>query len=325
VEGERAPLPRSAVKLTKASPISVMPTGIVEGLGAEKTRDLLTFLLTAPLKPAAIDRKGALPPRPRAEFDAVMRAASALPLAEASVPAATAPSAEPETLHIILVAGPKDHGPSEHDYPAWQKRWTTLLGLADGVKVEQADVWPTAAQLAAADVAVFYSANPGWNDERAKELDAYLKRGGGAVFLHYAVNGQQSPVALADCIGLAWGPGAKFRHGALELTFRDRAHPVTRGFGERVRFVDESYWNLTGDEKRIHPLAMALEEQQPRPLLWTHERGSGRVFVSILGHYTWTFDDPLFRLLVLRGICWSAREDAERLSHLATIGARVTP
>ena len=39
--------------------------------------------------------------------------------------------------------------------------------------------------------------------------------------------------------------------------------------------------------------------------------GSGE-FVSILGHYSWTFDDPLFRLLLLRGIAWSAGEDADR-------------
>ena len=68
----------------------------------------------------------------------------------------------PTPTKILLVAGPKDHGPSEHDYPLWQKRWSTLLALADGVSGEQADGWPTVAQWSAADVAVFYSANPQW-------------------------------------------------------------------------------------------------------------------------------------------------------------------
>jgi hypothetical protein len=40
------------------------------------------------------------------------------------------------------------------------------------------------------------------------------------------------------------------------------------------------------------------------------------------GHYTWTFDDPLFRIL-LRGVCWTAREPVDRLSELATLGARL--
>ncbi|MEA2709956.1 MAG: hypothetical protein QOF78_2557 [Phycisphaerales bacterium] len=313
-EGEKGQLRRSSIKTMKASPISVMPSGILEGIGPEKTRDLLTFLLTVPVEPAVIERKGAPPPRPRSEFDAVMKAATTAP--------ATSSLKE---LHVLLVSSAKDHGPSEHDYPAWQKRWSTLLALADNVKVDTANDWPTQAQLQSADVAVFYSANPAWNEQRGKEFDAYLSRGGGAVFLHMAVHGQKHPQALADCIGLAWGPGAKFRHGAVELNFRDVKHPITRGFGPSGTFIDESYWNLTGDAARIHLLADALEEQQPRPLLWTQEKGKGRVFVSILGHYTWTFDDPLFRLLVLRGICWSAQEDPDRLSNLATIGARIVP
>jgi len=45
--------------------------------------------------------------------------------------------------------------------------------------------------------------------------------------------------------------------------------------------------------------------------------------VSVPGHYAWTFDDPLFRVLLLRGIAWSAGRPAERLTHLAPIGARM--
>lgn len=40
------------------------------------------------------------------------------------------------------------------------------------------------------------------------------------------------------------------------------------------------------------------------PLVWTFQKGAGRVFGSIPGHYTWTFDDPLFRILALRGLAW---------------------
>ena len=52
--------------------------------------------------------------------------------------------------------------------------------------------------------------------------------------------------------------------------------------------------------------------------------GKGRVFVNILGHYTWTLDDPLARILILRGIMWCAHEpQVDRLSSLATLGARI--
>jgi hypothetical protein len=287
-----------------------MPTGLAEGLGEEKMRDILTFVMTEPLSPAPIQRKGAPPPRSRAEVAAVMKDASQ---ADASKP-----------LRILLVAGPKDHGPSEHDYPDWQKRWTTLLGLAENVTAAQASEWPTAAQWNDAEVAVFYSANPAWTTQRGGELDAFLSRGGGLVFIHWAVNGREEAEALAQRIGLAGRQGIRYRHGPVELTIRDTNHPITRGFGGGVEFLDETYWNMPGDESRLHLLADAVEEDKPRPQLWTLQEGKGRVFVSIPGHYSWTFDDPLFRILILRGICWTAGEaDVDRLSSLATIGARV--
>jgi len=172
-------------------------------------------------------------------------------------------------------------------------------------------------------VMVFYSNNPDWSKARAAELDEFQKRGGGLVYLHFAVDGHRDVEALSDRIGLAWRGGAsKFRHGALDLTFPDAAHPITRGFSQ-LHFHDESYWNLVGDPGRIHLLASGVEEGAAQPLLWAFEKDRGRVFVSILGHYTWTFDDPAFRLLVLRGICWAARQPEDRLSELALVGARI--
>jgi putative heme-binding domain-containing protein len=310
--GEKSPIALADVKAITPSRLSLMPTGLAEGIGAEKTRDLLTFLLTEPLVPAPLQRKGAPPPRSRGEVEAILK----------SSPPSTKPA---RRLSVLLVAGPKDHGIGEHDYPLWQKRWTTLLGLADGVKVDQADGWPTPAQWNGADVAVFYSANPQWSADKAKEIDAYQSRGGGIVLLHYAVNGRDAADAWAERVGLAWRDGAsKFRHGPLDLAIRDAAHPITRGFTASLHLEDESYWNLPGDVSRIHVLADAPEEDSPRPLMWTYQHGNGRVFVSIPGHYTWTFDDPLFRVLVLRGIGWCAGDaETDRLTHLATIGARI--
>src|SRR5262249_37183693 len=134
-------------------------------------------------------------------------------------------------LRVLLVAGPKDHGPGEHDYPLWQRRWYNLLSLADNVQVEVVKSWPTAKQFTQADVIIFYSANPGWSAGRAKELDAFLGRGGGLVYLHWAVNGHKAVEALAERIGLASHPGTtRYRHGALELDFGTAEHPITRGF-----------------------------------------------------------------------------------------------
>lgn len=306
--GNAVALARNQVASLKPSTLSLMPEGLVQALSPQQLKDLLTFLLTSPLEAAPLEIKGEPPPRSQAEVKAALKSVSPLPK-------------ELKPLHVLLAAGPKDHGPGEHDYPLWQKRWEKLLLLGDDVKVSTAFGWPKPDQFQKADVIVFYSNNPGWSAERAVDLDGFLERGGGLVYLHYAVDGHKHVEQLADRIGLAWrGGGSRFRHGALDLELH--SHPLAQGF-TRLNFVDESYWQLVGDEKKIHLLASGVEDGKPQPLVWTREQGKGRVFVSILGHYTWTFDDPLFRLLVLRGIAWTAKQPMDRLAELATIGARI--
>ncbi len=300
---------RSDVEALHPSALSIMPEGLEKALGPERMRDLLTFLLTEPLQPAPLERDGAPPPRKRAEVDAALKD---------SAP----PAADARKLHIVLAAGKKDHGINEHDYPLWQKRWATLLSLADGVTVETSDGWPTAEQWQKADVVVMYSSNPGWNADRGKDLDAFLARGGGLVLIHWGVNGGEAPDEYAARVGLAWGKGAKYRHGKQEIHFTRSKNPIVRNF-DKLELDDESYWSLTGDATKVDVLATGMEEDKPRPLFWTREQGKGRVFVSIPGHFTWTFDDPLFRILILRGIAWSAGESVDRFNELATVGARM--
>ena len=307
--GRRTVVDRAEVEATAPSPTSIMPEGLDGAIGPERLRDLLTFLLTDPLGPARLEHDGAPPPRRRAEIDAALKGST--------------PVERPRRLHVVLAAGSKDHGPGEHDYPAWRKRWSVLLATDPAIAVETAEGWPSSQQLEAADVIVFYSNNPGWDVGKAGELDSYLARGGGVVVIHYAVDGHEAVGALADRIGLAWQGGkSAFRHGPLEVDFSRSKHPITRGL-DKLRLVDESYWNLIGNPASVEVLGTGIEDGRPRPLFWTRTAGKGRVFVSIPGHFTWTFDDPLFRLLLLRGIAWTAGEPVDRFNELITVGARI--
>jgi type 1 glutamine amidotransferase len=65
------------------------------------------------------------------------------------------------------------------------------------------------------------------------------------------------------------------------------------------------------------------DQLAPQPLFWTYTSERGRAFGCVPGHFTWTFDDPWFRLLLLRGIAWAAGESPGRLDALALRGARV--
>lgn len=305
-------IPKNRIKSLQASGTSLMPEGLGQMLTTNQLRDLLSFLLLSPIEPAQLQTESPPPARATGEVAAFLQASRY-----------STPDKQQPTLNIVLVDGPKDHGPDEHDYPLWRERWSRLLVLSPRARVTTAREWPSSEQLEDANLLVFYSNNPGWSSERAAVLEKYQARGGGMVFIHYAVDGHKDVEALAKLIGLSWRGGAsKFRHGPLELRFPDTSHPVTQGF-TGLSLVDESYWNLVGDTSRIRVLASGIEEGTEQPLMWTFENGPGRVFVSIPGHYTWTFDDPAFRLLLLRGMCWAANVPADLLSELATVGARI--
>lgn len=308
-QGRITTVPKSDIEEMAASKISVMPEGLPELLGPDRMKDLLTFLLTDP--PHMPDYGRGTPPEPRT------RAAVAVLLQGGEPVTAVRP------IKIVLVSGNKDHGPGEHDYPAWQVVWSRLLKMADGVTVTTAQDWPSADEFSSAQVLVFYQQGK-WTPERARDIDAFLQRGGGLVYLHYAVDGGQDAPGFAQRIGLAWQGGrAKFRHGLIDLGFHTGAsHPITRNFG-RTQFYDESYWQLSGDRSKITLLATGPEDGADQPLFWTIEPSQGRVFVSILGHFSWTFDDPHFRILILRAIAWSAQQPIDRFNDLALPGARV--
>jgi putative heme-binding domain-containing protein len=309
--GEEVTIQRDEVEEMAPATVSVMPEGLPAVIGAESLKDLMAFLLLDPPAPAPIHRDDAPPPRTRAEWDAAIQGRAA-PADAAAKP-----------LRITLAAGPKDHGIDEHDYPLWLARWSKLLRSAPNVVIREVADGDGLEFAAESDVIVWYSANRTWDESREPKLRAYLDGGGGLVVLHWGVNGQKSVAALADLIGLASNPTIKYRHGPLDLTLTDPKSPITAGLPSPLRFVDESYWLLVGDPSRVDVLATGVEEGEPRPLIWTRRQGEGRVFVSILGHYIWTFDDPLYRLILLRAIAWTADQPIDRLIDLSTVGARL--
>ncbi|MEX2172482.1 MAG: ThuA domain-containing protein [Pirellulales bacterium] len=300
---------RDDIDSIEPSSKSIMPEEIHTLLGPDRLRDLLTFLLVEPPHMPVYGELTPPSPRPIEEVERVL--------------AGSETNIEKKPMHVVLVAGPKDHGLGEHDYPAWQHSWQQLLEMSDGVRVTTADNWPNPKDIETADVMVFYQRGD-WTPDRARAIDPYLKRGGGLVYIHWAVDGRDDAAGFAQRIGIAWGAGSKFRHGPLDIEFvPGSAHPIARNF-RHVHFHDESYWNGIGDRTRIELLATGIEENQPQPLFWTTEPTGGRVFVSIPGHFSWTFDDPLFRVLLLRGIAWAAGEPVDRFNELATPGARIS-
>jgi type 1 glutamine amidotransferase len=280
---------------------------------------VITGLLTAQVTQKQIAPKPPL--RTHAEVNQV--------LGRTTATAAKERSATFRQLHVLLLDAKKDHGPGEHDYPAWKKKWSGLFGKLDKVTVDTAYEWPTDDELREADVVVCYYWNHDWSPARYGALDEYLKRGGGLVMLHSSVIADRGAEQLAGRLGLAFQPDRmKYRHGELDLKMNAADHPILQGMPPSIPFHDETYWPPLGDAKTVHVLATTVEEGKSWPILWTsepgkEEGGKGRVFCSVLGHYSWTFDDPLFRIIVLRGTAWAAREPVGRFEKLALEGVKL--
>lgn len=268
-------------------------------------------------------------------------------------PPAEAADAGLRPLRVLLLADKKDHGPDEHDYPRWQERWVLWLGgkSVSGAKqinlygppiwdaqtysgskdleVVRVQGFPTQAQFAAADVVVAFCYLR-WNDDRRQQLRDFLQRGGGLVLIHSATwTMPQADPEIGDLVGV--GGFTQWRHGPLQLTVTAPEHPICKGLPRQLQFYDESYWPPTPplDPSRVTVLAVSQEQDAsgqppgPQPMLWTAPSGRGRVFGCVLGHYSWTFDDPWFRLILLRGMAWTASRPVHYLDHLALRGARV--
>lgn len=291
-------------------------------------RSLVLVLLIATASAFApnLHAADAPPPRKRSDVESVLKAVPVVP------------DAARRPLKILLVAGPKDHGPGEHDYPLWQKQWAPLLAKAPNVQVTTAFPWPKPEQWEGVDLAVFYLKTK-WDAGQLAEIRNFQERGGGLVTIHWAIGCDQDWPRHAEHFGLSYR-SASYRHGHVDLKLALPDHPIALGLPKTMPFVDEPYWPFIGDPRKVRVLATSdemVERGDDRrakpgsdrvetvPVFWTYEPEGlpARVFVSIFGHYMWTFDDPYFRLLLLRGMAWAAKESPYRFDALSTDGVRL--
>lgn len=214
------------------------------------------------------------------------------------------------SLRVFLRGGPKTHGPDEHDHPRFVEDWTQLLS-GRGATVDGSLEFPTSAQLAQTDVLVMYAAEGGSiHGEQRANLEAYLARGGGLVVLHDAVCGDDAHW-FKTVVGGAWEHGhSKWHTGPIGLYFPDEEHPITRDLPHFL-LEDEIYHELHLDPA-AHVIAQSFHTVfDVTPQAWTFEKDDYRAFVSLQGHYTKTFEHPAWRALVLRGIAWAGKRDAD--------------
>ena len=244
-------------------------------------------------------------------------------------------------LNIVWVWGiDKLHEKETHEYAWVMDRYVNvLLPQVPRVTVVTSMYFPKKELWEKADLVVFYM----WPREKWDYdlVDAYQKRGGGLIIIHMALM-QGSGEELSKRIGMAWDK----RKGATKwgilptpVTLTDAASesPIFERFPAKFDLADEFYWQLRGDPAGITPLVTSpageaiankpldgppkIEDLDGKqwPVMWTKEVGRGRVFVSGAGHNYFTFNDPYFRIILLRAMAWTMNESFDPLKPLVTL------
>jgi len=151
----------------------------------------------------------------------------------------------------------------------------------------------------------------------AKNLDDYVRAGGGFMAIHAATDTLKKWSEYTDMIGAVfwqhpWGPKE-----TVTIRVEDPGHALTRGVFEKTEFTfkDEIYeFREPYDRQELHVLLsldMAKSDKPNRPVrrtdgdypvAWTRSHGKGRVFYCSLGHAASTFCDPTILKFWLRGI-----------------------
>ena len=231
-------------------------------------------------------------------------------------------------IRILWLYGPEDHGGGEHDYIRVKELFVPMLKTIPGVTVEEAYLFPSKEQFERADLMIQFLHLPDLTDQQLKNFQSFVNRGGGVVSIHESciIRPLGRAEKLAKCIGCSWKGNrdshwGKFSHD--HPLFLKTDHPAFKGLPGSVRLNDESYWSLLQREevevigtiapakgnagasfKDISGSSAARSEA-----FWTYRSGKGRVFGTTTGHYTYTYFDPIYRLLLLRGIAWCLEED----------------
>jgi putative heme-binding domain-containing protein len=97
----------------------------------------------------------------------------------------------------------------------------------------------------------------------------------------------------------------------IDITFLDRAHPVTQGLENWTTINEELYNNVKLFDTAV-PLARGRQDTGSKVedfvVAWANQFGKARVFSTTLGHNNETVGDPRYLDLVTRGLLWSVNK-----------------
>ncbi|MGW4460639.1 ThuA domain-containing protein [Micromonospora sp. NPDC004704] len=188
---------------------------------------------------------------------------------------------------------------------------------------EDLDVYTDADRLAAADLIVQCWSIGTITDAQATGLADAVRAGTGFAGWHGGIVGAFHHTTYHQLTGGVFvhhPPG--FVHHELTVVPERAGHPVVAGI-DSVALHTEKYWVLSdplndvlatvtfdpepADPTGAGPSGTAWHRPVTLPAIWTRNWGSGRIFVSTVGHKLDDFEVPEVRAITERGLLWAAR------------------
>lgn len=219
---------------------------------------------------------------------------------------------------LLLVTG--------QDYPghAWRETTPALRRVLEGngrfavSVVEDPRVLDSAALTNYHAVLLHFQnwQTPGPGNAARENLRRFVAGGGGVAALHFACGAWHGEwPEFQEILGRVWRGPTGSQHdprGPFKVRIADNTHPILRGL-EDFETDDELYTCLTGDAPiQVLATARSKVDGADYPLAWVRHYGSGRVFVTTLGHDVRALTNSSVACLLCHGCAWAAGAVAQR-------------
>lgn len=240
-------------------------------------------------------------------------------------------------LNLLWVYGYDEHHiPGAHDYELVKDTMVQLLGAIEKVIIDEAFEFPSQDQFNSADVIIFFVHFPSLRKRQFNDLRNFILNGGGVVSLHETaiLRPPSKGKKLSECLGMAWNDDGSKWGAIFDEIKLDTSHPILEGFFEKLVISDEFYWDLfeeqsvrilgevrtgpDGDSERSVPVDQLSKDYSP--IIWTYEIGKGKVFGTTIGHNTYSYFDPEFRIILFRSIAYVGNISFEPFKKLVYHG-----
>ena len=188
---------------------------------------------------------------------------------------------------------------------------------------EDASVLSDADRMSGYDVLVFNTLRAGemtLSDDEQAGMKSFIRSGKGFICIHISGCVPETWQEYQEITGGGWVMGTSFHppYGKFTVNVTQPEHAGMKGISD-FETNDELYMGIDyqegnntfmygtsedgtfawGGQDAVHMPAGTF------PLGWTRGYGSGKVFVTLLGHNGLSFETPEFQQMVLNGISWA--------------------